>query len=61
MINSLYITPLLIYIVSSQSILKSPFKDAFCPKNGGIYNVGGFISSPYKILLFNDIFKNPEN
>ena len=61
MVNSLYIIPLLLSTVSTQSILNSPFKDAICPKKGGIYKVGGFISSPYKILLFNDIFKNPDN
>jgi FtsP/CotA-like multicopper oxidase with cupredoxin domain len=50
-----------IYKVNSQNILNSPFGDLkkICPTKNTIYEVNGFISSPYVITPFKDQFQNP--
>lgn len=50
-----------IYKVNSQNILNSPFGDLkkICPNKNTVYDVNGFISSPYIITPFKDQFKNP--
>lgn len=49
-------------IKNSYSILNSPFGDLtkICPNKDIIYNVNGFVSSPFKITPFKDTFKNPD-
>ena len=50
-----------IYKVNSQNILNSPFGDLkkICPAKNTIYDVNGFISSPFVITPFKDSFQNP--
>ena len=50
-----------IYKVNSQNILNSPFGDLkkICPTKNTIYDVNGFISSPFVITPFKDQFQNP--
>ena len=50
-----------IYKVYSQNILNSPFGDLkkICPTKNTVYDVNGFISSPFVITPFKDSFQNP--
>lgn len=58
---SLILSSVQIYIINAQNILNSPFGDLtkICPTKNTIYNVNGFISSPYIITPFKDQFQNP--
>lgn len=60
----LSLLPILVAISSiyAQALLKSPFGDLakICPTKNQIYDVNGFISSPYIITPFKDTFNNPD-
>jgi len=48
-------------LLNAQSIINSPFGDLnkICPKKNRLYQVNGFISSPFLITPFKDTFQNP--